>query len=107
VPAILVVASTRADGVTPCSFIVGTVSFGRTGKWLISLPTEYVGLAKASSASGDGRPSEDGDLVIGNLNSDKTSVALVGDGRGDPALGVTGSVVAPEGRASKVLLSGG
>lgn len=99
----LVVERTRADGVTPCSFIVGTAaSLDLTG-----IPTECVGLIKlSSSVCPAGVAGEDGESILGNLNSASGSCAEVGDARGNPTLGVSGAVAVP-GRRPFMLRSGG
>lgn len=73
----LVVERIRADGIAPCSLMVGIGSLDRIGSDLTDSPaSEYVGLIILSSCIGPaGLPpwttsGEEEDLVKGNLNSE-------------------------------------
>lgn len=73
----LVVERTRADGIAPCSLIVGIWSLDRMGRDLTDSPaSEYVGLIMLSSCTGPAElppwttSGEEDDLVKGNLNSE-------------------------------------
>jgi hypothetical protein len=80
--------------------MVGTASFGRTGK------PEAVGLVGSSSGGPPPALSDVGDDDMGNLNSASGLGNEVGDRRANSGLGVSGAVAVP-GRRPLMLLSGG
>lgn len=90
----LIVERMRADGIAPCSLMVGIGSLDRIGRDLTDSPaTEYVGLMMLSSCTGPaGLPpwttsGEEDDLVNGNLNSEFWSALGEALGEGDVAHG--------------------
>jgi hypothetical protein len=101
----LVVDKMRAEGVAPCSFMVGTGSLSRIGS-VFDNPVGCDGLKISSSGLPPGVPGIDGESVMGNLNADSGSGVERGDVREDQGIGVLGAVELPDMRPL-MLLSGG